>query len=440
MNNDEKVTLTVYNSSPNRVYKSKIYIGKKIGKLTVVEDLGFMIKEGCTVPRHYYKCKCDCGGESIVDNSELNAGRATSCGKCVYNESIGKKYNSLTILRVYPGRVPGKIECDCKCDCGNVKTGMLLANVTHGKSTTCGMCESYRLVNKKINHLKVVEVCPPKTFPNINYTMVRCECDCGNEDALKIATSMTSDHAPQYCGKCYHGLPDSYKPEVNRICQILGDRYDDIVQRTRNPKSETFYMYGGRGIKLRFDSRYDFVKSFYKDPMFKPELECDRINNDDDYRIDNIRWVDRDINICNTITYSINTYDTISRRLLAPLGFTYAVNRNNWDRKDFIKVRFNDGYFPDRDTSLYIHNSVINDITYYIDRIKGFYDEFNGNITIEPFIYDEFVNEVLESIRLKTFKETTKISYNRFLEIFKELCNDNPKYKYLDTKHIYDNL
>ena len=439
MNNDEKVTGIVHPSKPNRVYKSKIYIGKRFGELTVVEDLGFMIKEGCTVPRHYYKCKCDCGGESIVDNSTLTSGRATNCGKCVYRKMLNKRFGSLVVIRVYHGDKPGEIKCDCMCDCGNTKYGVLLHNLTSGKTTSCGSCSIYKLIGKKINGLTVVEVYSPKAVINSIYSSARCECDCGNTEVFKTAFYL-NQNPPQYCGKCYHGLPDSYKPEVNRMCQILGDRYDNIVQRTRNPKSYEFYMYGGRGIKLRFDSRYDFVKSFYKDPTFKPELECDRINNDDDYRIDNIRWVDRDSNIYNTITYSINTYDTISRRLLAPLGFTYAVNRNNWDRKDFIKVRFNDSYFPDRDTSLYIHSSAINDITYYIDRIKGFYDEFNGKITIEPFIYDEFVNEVLESIRLKTFKETTKISYDRFLEIFKELCNDNPKYKYLDTKYIYDNL
>lgn len=53
----------------------KSLIGKKFGKLTVVERV-----QNNRFGHTCYKCKCDCGGETIVDSGNLRQGITNSCG------------------------------------------------------------------------------------------------------------------------------------------------------------------------------------------------------------------------------------------------------------------------------------------------------------------------------------------------------------------------
>lgn len=56
--------------------------GKKFGRLTAIE---LVKKNG----KAYWKCKCDCGGESISRSDELKNGDAKSCG-CLQKEAVSK--------------------------------------------------------------------------------------------------------------------------------------------------------------------------------------------------------------------------------------------------------------------------------------------------------------------------------------------------------------
>jgi len=59
-------------------------IGQKFGRLTVIK-FSHIDKSGHT----YWKCKCDCGNETIVQGSSLKNGNTKSCG-CLYAESTVK--------------------------------------------------------------------------------------------------------------------------------------------------------------------------------------------------------------------------------------------------------------------------------------------------------------------------------------------------------------
>lgn len=57
------------------------YPGEKYGQLTILEDLGSYIKDGCKTPVHYVRCICDCG--NIVEEvslTKLKSGHTKSCG------------------------------------------------------------------------------------------------------------------------------------------------------------------------------------------------------------------------------------------------------------------------------------------------------------------------------------------------------------------------
>ena len=60
-------------------------IGRKYGKLTVIEEVFLNNKDG-----RYYKCLCDCGNEHICGTSDLTTGHTMSCG-CL-NKSKGELY------------------------------------------------------------------------------------------------------------------------------------------------------------------------------------------------------------------------------------------------------------------------------------------------------------------------------------------------------------
>lgn len=69
-------------------------IGKKFGKLTVLEECDERTKDG----HKKYKCVCDCGKIHVVEGRCLRYNRAKSCG-CLkhekYNLKHGKSNNKL---------------------------------------------------------------------------------------------------------------------------------------------------------------------------------------------------------------------------------------------------------------------------------------------------------------------------------------------------------
>lgn len=71
-----------------RETKSGNLIGKKFGRLTVIE----MLEESNKFNRRQYKCLCDCGNEIIVPSSSLTSNHTLSCGCLVsyYNSYIAQ--------------------------------------------------------------------------------------------------------------------------------------------------------------------------------------------------------------------------------------------------------------------------------------------------------------------------------------------------------------
>ena len=66
----------------------------------------------------------------------------------------------------------------------------------------------------------------------------------------------------------------------------------DAKNRCTNPNIKRFNDYGGRGIKFCFNNFYDF----YKEVGPRPNgFHLDRIDNDGNYEVGNVRWVNRSI-------------------------------------------------------------------------------------------------------------------------------------------------
>lgn len=82
---------------------------------------------------------------------------------------------------------------------------------------------------------------------------------------------------------------------------VLGERYDAILQRCRNPRSPSYSNYGARGIELRFSERHAFITWFLNNLYHKDYrgLDIDRIDNNGHYEPGNLRLVPRSVNLRN---------------------------------------------------------------------------------------------------------------------------------------------
>lgn len=119
-------------------------IGKKYGKLTVIEQLPSRNR------RIYWKCKCDCGNYCEVSGTSLRSGQI-SCGCAQIKNRINNRYGKLTVVKQLPNNM-----WECKCDCGNKITvfGKYLDN---GHISSCGCLKSLgeHKIQQILNNLNI---------------------------------------------------------------------------------------------------------------------------------------------------------------------------------------------------------------------------------------------------------------------------------------------
>ena len=121
--------------------------GKKFGLLTVISRHGRSARGVVT-----WKCRCDCGGEAVVNGCYLKSGDTKSCGCLRGGEKnkkdiIGEKFGRLTVIRE-DGRNKHQNVCwVCLCDCG-ATTRATTAKLIGGRVRSCGCLRSEILVER----------------------------------------------------------------------------------------------------------------------------------------------------------------------------------------------------------------------------------------------------------------------------------------------------
>lgn len=350
-------------------------IGKKFGKLTIIEFDHYGPSSSA-----YYRCKCDCGNEVIVKRQSLISGATKTCRMCSTKELIGKRFGKLTVTKYTGKNSRNSHTFECKCDCGNIVFNVQAYSLTNGHTKSCGKCTVFDTIGKKFGHLTPIKLVPipddRKRYTEREKSRYLCQCDCGNTTIVRgnsLRNNVTST-----CGKCYHGLPDSYKPEIYKRCLYLSDVYYSIRLRCENPENTSFSLYGGRGIKCNLD-RMEFIKKYYKENI--EGLEVDRIDNNGDYSLDNIRWVSSRDNNMNRMFNEDYTFDMTASRLMS-LNTLHKLNINHTKYPDdeFFFIYF--GLYNKSGNKLYIpvHYTIANDIKKYCDNIVDLYDKFGMNI------------------------------------------------------------
>ena len=124
--------------------------GQRFGKLVVLhKSEEKSASHGCV-----WLCKCDCGKEVLASTSALNSGKKKSCGclalehavllgKSHLIDIIGKKFGKLTVLE----RIGNTLTYKCKCDCGN-ETIVIGEQLRSGKTKSCGCLKNEDPPNK----------------------------------------------------------------------------------------------------------------------------------------------------------------------------------------------------------------------------------------------------------------------------------------------------
>lgn len=119
--------------------------GQRFGRLVVLEKAE---KRG---KNWFWRCKCDCGQEKLIDGRNLRGGYTKSCGclsielstqrlkNATYKDIANQKFGHLTAIEDIGVDNRGEHKWKCLCDCGNPEPIIVLGgNLRSGHTTSCG--------------------------------------------------------------------------------------------------------------------------------------------------------------------------------------------------------------------------------------------------------------------------------------------------------------
>ena len=124
--------------------------GMRFGRLTAVSPTQMRSSRGSMI----WNCRCDCGGEIKAELRQLVAGMRKSCG-CLSHpplkDFIGRRFGQLTVTE-YAGKQAGMHRWKCRCDCGK-ETVVGQTLLQNGKTKSCGCVQA----NVYKENLKLME-------------------------------------------------------------------------------------------------------------------------------------------------------------------------------------------------------------------------------------------------------------------------------------------
>lgn len=179
----------------------KIGVGFRCGKLEVSGATAER-KSGYTV----WRCRCDCGGERLLDTRCLQRGTVRDCGcesrvKAGQRDITGMHFGKLEALYPTRARDPsGSTVWHCKCDCGG-EIDAPLHQLTSGYRKSCGCLSKpprKELIGKRFGMLTVV------AYSGKRDGMHRwlCRCDCGRNTT--VGQTLLQSGKTKSCG-CLSG-------------------------------------------------------------------------------------------------------------------------------------------------------------------------------------------------------------------------------------------
>ena len=122
-------------------------VGKRFGRLVVLE------RAGNAGPCAAWRCRCDCGNEIVTNGSCLRRGQTRSCG-CLVEECVmdltGQRFGMLTVLE-RAGHKRNRVAWRCRCDCGK-ETIVCALDLRSGDVKSCGCMKGSWIAKSKLKH------------------------------------------------------------------------------------------------------------------------------------------------------------------------------------------------------------------------------------------------------------------------------------------------
>lgn len=109
--------------------------GQRFGRLVVTEKTEKRSKNRYVL----WRCRCDCGNEIETTKDRLLSGNTTSCGCARHPERkdwVGRRFGNL-VVEAYARKEKGSHLWRCRCDCGN-QVEVRQSNLLSGSTTSCG--------------------------------------------------------------------------------------------------------------------------------------------------------------------------------------------------------------------------------------------------------------------------------------------------------------
>lgn len=152
---------------------------------------------------------------------------------------IGQKFGKLLVLKraenkLRKDRIHGITQFKCKCDCGNetIKTSSYLIDGTI-KNPSCGCIDLRRtqidLTGKKIGMLYVIkktDVPENKKYSGGERTFYLCRCDCSKE-VVVVSSSLLKPNKPQQSCGCSRAILDIEIIKLRAPKQVYKNCYSD---------------------------------------------------------------------------------------------------------------------------------------------------------------------------------------------------------------------
>ena len=141
--------------------------GLRFGKLLVIGKSGNKAKDGNPL----WLCQCDCGNTIETTKWRLITGNTRSCGKIPpLKDWVGKRFGMLTVLS-YARKENGFHIWHCRCDCGN-EVDVRQSNLQNGWTIGCG-CQRDPKKNLHYKDGTCLEMLRPDVIYKTNTSGVR---------------------------------------------------------------------------------------------------------------------------------------------------------------------------------------------------------------------------------------------------------------------------